>query len=457
MNHVGTTLDEQFAEQTLALDAQSLSGTDIAQLKQLVVDHLAVCLGGASLPWSRALQRWASASAGSGNARVFGTDLRMNPSTAALLNGAAAHGMELDDTHDASLSHPGAVVISAALAVGMDRHCSGQEVLAAIAAGYEVMARVGMAAGAPRIIEDGFHPTALFGSFGATAAAGKLLGLSTEQLCSAWGLALSSTGGSTQFSQESAGTTVKRMHGGYAAQNGVVAAEHAALGIAGPHQAFSGRYGFFKMFGNEPEPSVLLRQAHEALQIHHISLKPYPCCRLFHSTLDALAEATGGWGTPAESIATITVGGPEVLLTQHMLRRPTSEMAAQYSLPFALATSLLNGAKRYDAYAGAHLEDADILALGDRVECVFDEGMQAAYPAHFGSWVEVEKLNGERTRADVLDSYGTPARPMPLDSVIEKAQGLIAGADAVRCDPQALFASVQDMTTMNVVALSGLD
>ncbi|MEM7251580.1 MAG: MmgE/PrpD family protein [Pseudomonadota bacterium] len=450
-----TTLDLQFAEQILSITGDGLSADDIEQLNRLVTDHLGVCLGGSRLPWGRALQQWSEKSQGSGPSPILGTDVCVNPSTAALINGTAAHGMELDDTHDPSLSHPGAVVISAALAVSIDRQRSGREFLGAVAAGYEAMARVGMAAGAARIIEDGFHPTALFGSFGAAAATAKLIGLDEKTLASAWGLALSLTGGSTQFSHEAEGTTVKRMHGGYAAQNGVMAAEHAELGIAGPLAPFTGRYGFFHMFGNEPDPSRLLRNPDEALQFHHISLKPYPCCRLFHSTLDALGEATNGWAMEPDAIKAIKVGGPEVLLTQHMLRRPTSEMAAQYSLPFSLATAMYHGPTSYHAYTGERLDDEAILALGDRVSCDLDETMQAAYPEHFGSWVEVVRHDGGQNRVDVLDSLGTPARPMDDDAVALKAQGLIADS-AIQCDSEQLFRSVERLSEMNVVELAGV-
>jgi 2-methylcitrate dehydratase PrpD len=334
--------------------------------------------------------------------------------------------MELDDTHDSSVTHPGAVVIATALAVGTSEERSSGDIMAAIAAGYETMGRIGRATGAADIIEHGFHPTALFGGFGAATTAAKLMGMDAERLTRAWGLMLSMAGGSMQFSQDPVGTTVKRLHGGYGAHNGTMAAEFARLGIDGPSQAFDGVYGLCNIFGRSPDVSELTNEPDAPLEIHNISLKPYPCCRLFHSTIDALRDVTAGFTVPAEQISAIRIGGPEIMVTQHMMRRPTSVMAAQYSLPFTMGASLAFEPSDYAAYEENNLNNAAILDVADKVEAVSDADLDAVFPAHFGSWVELVAHDGSVRRADVLDSYGTPARPMPVSAIEEKVAGLIA-------------------------------
>lgn len=312
------------------------------------------------------------------------------------------------------------MVIASAFAAAQQVGAGGQAVLPAIVAGYEVMARVGAAAGAATVIEAGFHPTALFGSFGAATAVGRLLGLDADGLAAAWGLALSMTGGSMQFSQDPHATVVKRLHGGYAALHGTTAAELAAAGIAGPRQAFDGLYGLCRLYGDTPDLARLSKPKGAAWEIHNISFKPYPCCRLFHSTLDALEAATDGFRLSPDDIAAIRVGGPAILVAQHMLRRPTSMMAAQYSLPFTLATALYHGPRAVEGFGEAAMRDARVLAVADRVEAVTDPGMEAAFPRHFGSWVEVTTRAGETRRVSVLDSLGTPARPIPLEALADK-------------------------------------
>lgn len=425
----GQDLTQRLAEEAVALDAAHLSSADTEHVKLLVLDHVGVALRGATLPWGLSLQELATRYKGTGQAAIYGSALKTVPAIAAMVNATAAHGMELDDTHDASVSHPGAPVIGTALAVGAEANSSGGQVLAAICAGYEVMARVGMATGAGGMIEKGFHPTALFGGFGAATAAAKLRGLSADSLVRAWGLMLSMAGGSMQFSQDAEGTTVKRLHGGFGAHNGTMAAELTGLGIAGPAQAFDGVYGLCNLFGAPADVSRLAKPAGEPLEIHRISLKPYPCCRLFHSTIDALRTVTDDFSLADDAISAIRVGGPAIMVTQHMLRRPTSVMAAQYSLPFTLGAAIAHGPTEYDAFAEDRLGDARTLDIGDKVDAVHDEEMEAAFPEHFGSWVEIKTAAGEIKRADVLDSHGTPAKPMAWAAVREKADGLLAGHD----------------------------
>ena len=419
------------AEELLAVADAPLAERDLRQIRNLILDHLGCCYAGSLLAWGRRLHEWAAPHAGSGNAPLLASQTRLAPALAAFVNATSAHGLELDDTHDESVSHPGAAVIASSLALAAHHGLGGQSLAAAICAGYEAVGRVGAATNAAETIELGFHPTSLFVGFGAAAAAAVLLKLSPKELARGWGLALSMAGGSMQFSQEPEGTTVKRLHGGYAALHGVMAAEHAALGIAGPEQALEGRYGLIRNFGAKSDPERLNRPHPDGPEIHRISYKPYPCCRLFHSTLDALAEVTDNFSLDPQDIEAITVGGPDIMVTQHMLRRPTSEMAAQYSLPFTLGAALYHGPASVAGFMGEALEDRRTLAIADRVEAVADAEMQAAFPAHFGSWLELKVRGGGTRRSDVLDSLGTPANPMQRADLIAKFDGLTAGGKRI--------------------------
>ena len=419
------------AEELLAVADTPLAERDLGQIRNLILDHLGCCYAGSLLAWGRRLHEWATPHGGSGNAPLLASNMRLAPALAAFVNATAAHGLELDDTHDESVSHPGAAVIASSLALAAHHGLGGQQLAAAIHAGYEAVGRVGAATNAAETIELGFHPTSLFVGFGAAAAAAVLLRLPPRELARGWGLVLSMAGGSMQFSQEPEGTTVKRLHGGYAALHGVMAAEHASLGIAGPEQALEGRYGLISNFGANSDPERLNRPHADGPEIHRISYKPYPCCRLFHSTLDALAEVTGGFSLDPREIDSIVVGGPDIMVTQHMLRRPTSEMAAQYSLPFTLGAALYHGPSSVAGFMGEALEDPRTLAIADRVEAVADAGMQAAFPSHFGSWLELKVRNGETRRSDVLDSLGTPANPMHRADLIAKFDGLTAGDNGI--------------------------
>ena len=423
---VAEDLTDALAREVLAFNYRDLTETDRAQLGRLILDHLACVYRGSSLSWSRSLADWARPYDGSGRSPIIGGQLRVGPPIAALVNATAAHGLELDDTHDVSVSHPGAVVIGAALAVAQQRGLGGTALLLAIVAGYEVIGRLGAATGAAAIIEKGFHPTALFGSFGAAAATAHLMGLDAAALGRAFGLALSLAGGSMQFAEDSLATSVKRLHGGYSAHHGVLAAELACAGLAGPARAFDGRYGLCRLYGAAPNLVRLSRAPDAPLEIHRISFKPYPCCRLFHSTIDALEQATDGFKLDPARIRRIKVGGPSIMATQHMQRRPRSVMAAQYSLPHALAAALFHGPRAVEGYAEAAMTNPKLQALADMVEAETDLEMEAAFPAHFGSTVLLEVESGPIRRVKVLDSLGTPARPMTREALIAKFDQLVA-------------------------------
>jgi 2-methylcitrate dehydratase PrpD len=139
--------------------------------------------------------------------------------------------------------------------------------------------------------------------------------------------------------------------------------------------------------------------------------------------IDGLRAATDGFAT-TRSIEAITVRGPRVLADQHMLRRPASPMAAQYSLPYVVGATLELGPMRYDAFASENLGSAAILRWADLVEVGYDGEMQAQYPSHFGTEVEVRFTGGGSRTERVLDSRGTPARPFTWEHLSEKAVAL---------------------------------
>ena len=203
-------LSADFAARILAIGPPTLDREDHEQVARLLYDVAGCAYGGTRQSTVAALVRWAQPYAGAGKAGVISSGVRVPGPVAALVNGTAAHSYELDDTHDPSMSHPASVVIPAALAVAAECGSTGGDFLAAVVAGYEAMTRIGTAANASHVIEFGFHPTALFGGFGAAAAAAKLRGLDSEGLRCAWGHALSMASGSMQFSDETTGTAVKR-------------------------------------------------------------------------------------------------------------------------------------------------------------------------------------------------------------------------------------------------------
>ena len=432
------------AQELFELRFADLSAEDVEQLETLVLDQIAVAHYGASTPWGRAVKAYAERMHGTGAAPVIASEARVIPTIAALANGAMTHSYELDDTHDVSMSHPGSVVISSAVATAIEHNIAGCDLLAAIVAGYEAVGRIGAAANAKEVIDFGFHPTGVFCGFGAVVASARLRGLSVEQICHGWGHMLSLASGAMQFADEPAGTAVKRMHAGYAAHNALLAVEMAASGVAAPESAIDGRFGFLALFGREPDASRLQRTDGARFEIHNISIKPYACCRMFHSTIDALRTVTDDFKTDVDEIEKIIVRGPHAHADQHMIRRPSSVMAAQYSLPYIVGATLTEGPQAHDAYGEDRHGDAKILRLADIVEAKHDAEIEAAFPKHMGSGVDILMKDGSSRSETLLDSVGTPGRPMGKRQVIDKAGGL-TGQVAPGFDANAAMAVIETL------------
>jgi len=412
------------------LDYDAIPAHVVERAKDLVLDHAGVALHGLDLPWSRIISEYAEAEGGSGASTLYGRG-RIAARMAALGNGTLAHAIELDDTHDESLSHPGAVVIPAALAVAEARGASGRELIAAIVAGYEAQCRAGAAA-TRNLMLRGFHPTATAGVFGACAAAARLMRLDADTLQSAWGLAVSMSSGVTQFTEDAAGTMVKRLHAGMPAHNGVMAAELAARGFRGPRQALDGKSGFTHVIGAEPDDARITRALGEAWEIERVSIKLYACCRMFHALIDAIGEARAdaSW-TPAE-VEEVEAFGPCLMVEGHMQYRPESVMSAQYSLPYTVAASLLLDPRDPRSFDEQAMKRPDVLALADRVQGRVDQVFDSRFPARCGGRARFSLKGGRVVERALDDSRGTPAKPVDRSGIEAKFRALTGGMLASR-------------------------
>ena len=441
----------ELAAEMIALDAATLTEDDIAQLQRLILDYAAVTLCGSAQPWGRKMRAWAQEQKSAGPARLIGSGELANAATAALANGTAAHGYELDDTHEASSSHPGAVVITAALAVAAETGAQGRDILAAVAAGYEAMSRIGRAAISQKVTERGFHATCLFGPFGAAAAAAKLMNLDAEGLARSWGLALSMVSGSSQFAHEPQGTMVKRMHAGIPAMHGVMAAQLGRLEMSGPINSLEGPLAFYHLYSESPNLDLLARADGAPLEIHNMSFKPYSCCRKFHSLIDCLEVATDGFTHDPNGIAKIDVYSPGNAIKKHAIRRPDSVMAAQYSMPYITAATLAYGPKKYGAYEAEYHRDPTIISLIDKIEAHHDPKLDGYLPDRMANRVVVTFEGGREASAEVIDALGSPDRPLSFEGVLEKARPLI---DMV--DPSVDLAAIAE-TVRRLPELTDID
>ncbi|GGE19316.1 2-methylcitrate dehydratase PrpD [Gemmobacter megaterium] len=314
---------------------------------------------------------------GDGPCTVFGLNRRYGPAAAALLNGTFGHSLDFDDTHSDSSLHPSAPVVPAALAAAEMTGASGADLLAAVVVGFEVCCRLGMALDPAAHYARGFHPTATAGTFGAAAAAGRLLGLDADRMASAFGVAASQASGSLQFLVN--GAWNKRYQVGEAAMKGLMAATLASEGFVGAADAIDGKHGFLGGYSDGADPALAVAGLGQVWETLRIGVKPYPACRYTHAAVDGLLALQAEHGFAPEEVQAITVGLHRngITLVGDPLpakRRARSIVDGQFSMPFAAAVALIRGRFGWDDYD--LLGDPRADALADRVEVRRDESLE---------------------------------------------------------------------------------
>jgi len=413
----------------------------------LLADYLAVAGTGAGAGSAR-VARDALLPRSAGPAPVLGTGQTAAVRDAALVNGISAHSIELDDTHEPSSSHPGTVIWTALLATAAgaagtpDDPVTMAAVLDSAVAGYQVMASLGELLGPAELYRQGLHPTAVCGVFGATAAAGRLAGLDTGALRSAFGIALSLSAGSMAYLSDGAWT--KRFHSGSAAAGGILAAELAAGGFTGPADAFGDPYGLMHIYGGiRPEARVeaVLTHAAGLPAVHETSVKFHPCCRYMHGVMDLLA-AYRGEGGRAEGLTRIDCGvlsgGMGLVGEPADRKRAVANMVdAQFSMPFGAALTLSRGSSSLADFQQAGRLAAELQPLMDLTWMHTSAELDAAYPARWGAEVTLSFTDGETVELRTPAFHGSPGWPAGPPEIEAKAAGLLGQAAADR-----LFAAV---------------
>lgn len=373
-----------------------------------MLDTFGCMLGGSGAPGIdelfAVLARWG----GREESRVLLRDTRLPAPQTALLNASMGHALDFDDTLDSGGSiHPGVSVLGSVLAVCDSLGgVSGRDVLLAVALGLDVSCRIALAS----TVDRGWHRTAAMGVFGATAAAGKLLGLTSEQMLAAFGIAYSHAAGNRQCILD--GALTKRMQAGQAASAAVFSAVLAQTGFTGARNIFNGRFGFFELYQpNGYDASILLRDLGTAFRGEKLSYKPYPCGRPLHAAIDAALAARAQLKIErADDIETVTIeadpaGHSDQFDRGPQKRRPTQVVEAQFAQPFLVATALLHGKVGIAEVAG--LGDASVLALSDRITGVARDGRPKGWLS-----ITVQRTDRRSVTVEASDPIGSPGKPL---------------------------------------------
>ncbi|WP_413728187.1 MmgE/PrpD family protein [Sodalis sp. RH19] len=416
-----------------------------------LVDTLGVMLAGSVTPVAGRARRLTAQTSADGHAAVAGASRRLAAPAAAFANGVAAHALDFDDNCYAGFVHGSAVIVPAALAVAQARHADGAALLTALVAGAECQYRVGMALGRT-LYDRGWWTTGLLGGIGACAAAAKLLALDVDATAHALGLAIAGAGGM----KCAFGSDAKPLLAGRAAEGGVTAALLAQQGANGPAGALSHGYGLAALCNNGELDAGWLApgDGRWCLLAPGVDVKRIPVCLSSHAAVDGVLDLARRHRLEPDQIAGIACDVPPVVMANLIYPQPRTAQQAQFSLPFAIAASLLFGELTLDHLDDGLMTDKTLIDLMSRVSMT--SGARWADPALFtdapeGADVTITLRDGAKLQCFVAKAAGSAARPLE-----DRALGDKFLRCAARClAPQAagqLLASLWRLPVMTDVA-----
>lgn len=396
----------------------------------LLLDYLGVAARGAQSDSSVPVQRVVKGMGKIGRgAVVIGTSMTADPAYAALANGTAAHSLELDDVVNEASLHPGVAIMSAALGAGHLAGCSGKDLIEGIVVGYEVMIRLGFTLDPAAHYARGFHPTGTCGTMGSAVTAAKILKLDREGMTNALGIAGSQAAASMEFLADGAFT--KRLHPGWAAHSGIVAALLAAEGFTGPASILEGKHGFFHAYSGGAVPSRLLEAWGSPYKVMRTSIKPHSCCRYKQGPIDGILEIMRQHRLKASDVQELKLGilkagFPIVAEPRELKVNPKSVVDAQFSMPFGAAAAVLYGRASLNEYTPEKLKSRDVRAMMKRVTCVHDPELDKVFPMRWPATVTIVTKAGEVLETRIEHPKGDPENPLTWDELNAKFKDLTA-------------------------------
>lgn len=401
--------------------------------KRVVLDLLGVTAAGSSAPEARAVLNLARGWGGRGESSILVHGDRVPAPSAGLVNGTMGRARDFDDVHEKAVLHPSVSVIPATLAAaeligGVD----GRDFITAVALGVDLTCRLGMA---PRTGPNisGMSTTWQCGTFGAAAAAGKVIGLDYGKLMEAMGIAYGQASGNQQAIAE--GSTAVRVQQGLTTWAGITSALLASKGITGPRNVLEGRYGYYPVYhGGGYDREALTGGLGETYEIVNTSFKPYPCCKWTHQAIDAALEAVREDGIEPGDVDSVDVRLNRqaynlVCVPLDTKQRPRSVVDAQFSVPYTVAAAIVRGDVSLATFTAEAMNDPEILSMAQKVTPRVDEQIERRGARGMApEIVEIRTRGGVTHQRCVEHVRGSPMAPMTTEELQEKFRRCIAHA-----------------------------
>ncbi len=408
---------DAIAEFVSNLRFEHLPSAVIDRLKLCVLDTLGSGIYGSITPWGRIVSGYAGRVAGS--CPVWGSRLTSNAANAALANGTMVHSFEIDDLHLAGKLHPGPITLPVALALADEESgVTGRDLLTALAAGYEVVCRVGMCQGVSAF-NRGWHPTGTAGVLGASATAARLLNLPLDATRHCLGIGGTMPAGlmAAQY-----GAMVKRLFCGHAAEAGVLAGRLAADGFTGIPDILDDGFGRYpQTISDAYDLDALTSGLGTRYEILNVGFKFYSSVGASHTTLDAVREILKLQPTSPDEVESIVIRTSDFQrLHAGWEYKPSTVIAAQMNMQYCVAALITEGEVFVDQFTEEKIKRPDLLALAGKVRVEADDRFESPPNPQRGSEVTLTRHDGSQTRAEVRFARGVPPNLPPTEQIVEK-------------------------------------
>lgn len=415
---------------------KTLTDGDRRQLHTLIIDFFAAAYAGAQLnrAFCDSVGEVMLGRGGTEESTVLFGKRRYPAQTAAFMNALYGHGAELDDGNKKAMGHIGVHVIPAVFALADRLKSRGEDLLLALAVGYEAYIRISAAA-QPGMVKRGFHSTGMAGALACAAACAKLYGLNAGGIENA--IALSTTMSSGLLSYGDSRPAIKPLNPAAAAERGLFAAELAAKGVLGPTEALEGPNGWFHAVTDSVAMEML--KGSGRLLLHECYIKLYPSCRHTHCGIEAALGLRDRIGS--RNVEKIRVHiYPNAIRLAGQIKYPKDGDETKFSIHYTLACALAKG-----AYGVSDMDPPDLSAnvrtLIDRIELIPDERMEDRARGIRGTRVEILTEGGEVFTNTVETPKGDPENPLSREEVVAKLR-VCAGERASEKTVSAVVAGI---------------
>lgn len=392
--------------------AKPLAPDVLHHAKRAVIDWHAALYPGAVVAPATLLEQSLAEELGHGDA-FLALGKRATTRAAALINGTAAHTVEVDDIYRDGIYHPGAPTIAAALAVAQTRKLSGAAFLRAVVVGYEISTRIGAAMG--RAHYKHWHNTGTIGCFGAAAASAELLGLDSGKFAHA--LATVATFAAALQQAFRMDSMSKPLHAGRAAEAGVTAALAAQAGVTGSLDCIE---GFGRAMGDGPDWEKALATLGRDSHITKMTFKNHACCGHTFAAIDGALELKKKMNFEIENVRSLKVGTYRAGLEVAHYEEPRTPAEGRFSLKYVVATALTHGSVRLAAFEDDRLNDPATRDLMKKMTVALDAGLDASFPAQRAARVAIQLTDGRKEEYLQPTRKGDPDMPLSDQELNDK-------------------------------------